>query len=181
MTPKYDETKATQLAAVLLHLRGGRMHYLKLIKLMYLIDREGLLRWGFSITNDKYYSLDKGPLLSRTLDLMTQETLGHAYWKQFISIPLGDWEVQLLKQPEIDELSQAEIELINEIYAKFGPWNRWDLVKYTHTLPEYRDPKGSSLPIDFEDVLLGAGKRPQEIAEVMNDLEEEALFERLIG
>jgi hypothetical protein len=41
-----DPEKATEAAAKFLKLRGGRMSYLKLIKLLYLLDREALLRWG---------------------------------------------------------------------------------------------------------------------------------------
>jgi len=157
------------------------MHYIKLLKLMYLIDREAVLRWGVSLTNDKYVSMDNGPVLSRTLDIMTQETLGHSYWKQFISPPIGDYEVKLLQQPEANELSRATVGLIREVYDKFGHWNRWRLVEYTHTLPEYRDPRGSSLPIDLKEVLSGAGKQPQEVEEIINSLEEDALFEQLVA
>ena len=38
---RFNEVKATQAAARLLRNRGGRMKYLKLIKLLYLADREG--------------------------------------------------------------------------------------------------------------------------------------------
>ena len=37
---QFDEAKATQAAAFFLQLRGGQMHYIKLIKLLYLADRE---------------------------------------------------------------------------------------------------------------------------------------------
>jgi len=47
------------------------MSYMKLIKLMYLADREALLRWGRPISTDRYVSMDKGPVLSRVLDLAT--------------------------------------------------------------------------------------------------------------
>jgi hypothetical protein len=49
---KFDERKATEATALLLSLRGGQMHYMKLIKLLYLADRRALLRWGIPITTD---------------------------------------------------------------------------------------------------------------------------------
>jgi len=49
MNLPFDETKATQVASRILKMRGGRMHYLKLIKLLYIIDREALQRWGFQV------------------------------------------------------------------------------------------------------------------------------------
>jgi hypothetical protein len=42
----FDEKKATEVAAFLLKMRGGKMSYLKLIKLLYLADRESLSRWA---------------------------------------------------------------------------------------------------------------------------------------
>ena len=48
MTMKFvfDERKAAQAAAHLLHRHGGPMPYIKLIKLLYLADRRGLRRDG---------------------------------------------------------------------------------------------------------------------------------------
>lgn len=59
---RFIEAKATQAAARLLRNRGGKMSYMKLIKLLYLADREALAQWGRSITTDTYVSMDKGRL-----------------------------------------------------------------------------------------------------------------------
>ena len=67
---RFNEAKATQAAACLLKLRGGQMSYLKLVKLLYLADREALLRWDRPITTDRYVSMDNGPVLSRVLNLI---------------------------------------------------------------------------------------------------------------
>jgi len=40
------------------------MHYVKLIKLLYLADREALLRWGAPITTDRYVSMTMDPPLA---------------------------------------------------------------------------------------------------------------------
>ncbi len=178
MTPSFDETKATQIAAELLDLRGGKMHYIKLIKLMYLIEREALLRWGFPLTNDELYSMANGCVMSQTLNLITEEQWTEPYWRKFISAPLGDFEVELFQKPELDELSEAERELIHEVFGKYGKWNRWDLAKLTHRLPEYREtPKGQRQQIDYQDILLGAKKSEDDVREILNDLEEVGLLE----
>lgn len=172
MTPKFDEAKATQLAGKLLKLRGtGRMHYLKLIKLMYLIDREALVRWGWSMTGDRYVSMEHGQVLSGTYDLIRDERLGESYWKKFISPPLGEYEVQLINEPESTELSEAEHGLIDEIYGKFGRKNRWWLRDYTHRLPEYRETTGPSLDVDYSSVLKAVlHKSDDEIRSILDDL-----------
>ena len=52
MVLRFNERRATEAAARFLKLRGGRMKYLKLIKLLYFLDREALLRWGRPVTTD---------------------------------------------------------------------------------------------------------------------------------
>jgi hypothetical protein len=178
MTPRFDEVKATQIAAELLELHGGVIPYLKLVKLMYLIEREGLLRWGIPLTNDELYSMHNGCVMSRVHDLITEEQLPQSYWRQFISAPFGDHEVRLDRKPELEDVSEAERELIREIFATYGRWGRWDLADFTHKLPEYRDtPKGKRTPIDYQEILLGAKKSDDDVREILNDLEEVALLE----
>jgi hypothetical protein len=174
------------MAGLLLQLAGGKMYYLKLMKLMYIIDREGLLRWGRPITNDRYYSLDNGLILSRVENLMTEESLVESYWNQFISAP-RNWQIELTSDPETDELSEAETELIREQYLKFkrmfghhGVKDRWELVEYTHNLPEWVDPHGSSIPVDYEEVLIKAQVPPDKVRKIIDSLEEFASFENAL-
>ena len=71
MRLRFDEKKATQAASGFLVLSGGKLNYLKLIKLLYLLDRATLLAWGRTVTGDHYYSMKHGPVLSEVLDLIT--------------------------------------------------------------------------------------------------------------
>src|ERR1700723_1042474 len=124
MALKFDETKATQAAAFLLKMRGGRMHYLKLIKLLYLADRTALLRWGVPISTDHYVSMDHGPVLSNIFNLITDDK-PKPVWAKFISAPLGDYEIELRENAPPDRLSRAEEKLLAEVYAEYGYRNRW--------------------------------------------------------
>ena len=158
------------------------MKYIKLMKLMYLVEREALLRWGRPVTFDNFVSMPQGPVLSQTLNLMTGEIPPgvETVWRQFISPPQG-WDVSIIRESEVDELSKAEVDLVEEIFGRFGSWDRWDLVRYTHELPEWTDPNGSSIPIEYKRVLQVGGKSEQEIFEILSDLEEAALFEQLLS
>lgn len=180
MLPRFDEKKATQIAGLLLKMRGTRrMHYLKLMKLMYLIDRTSLLRWGWSMTGDKYVSMDHGLVLSNTLNLITQERFGKSYWKDFISAPLGDYEVELREDPNDDELSQAEIELIEEIYKVWGYKNRWKLRDYTHDLPEYVEVHGTSVAVPYGSVMKGEKMSDEQVEEILTELHGIGALEKL--
>lgn len=170
MALRFDEAKATQAAAFILKLRGGQMHYLKLIKLLYLADREALIRWGIPITTDRYVSMDNGPVLSNVLNLITEE-VPKPIWSKFISAPLGEYEVRLLQDAPTDRLSQAEENLLHEIYEQYGYRNRWDIVNNVmHKLPEWTNPEGSSVPISVREIMEGAGEDEQEIKAVVKEL-----------
>lgn len=53
----FSEEKVAQMAAYLLLKRGGRMAYLKLMKLLYLANRQSMIRHGRMMGEDKLYSM----------------------------------------------------------------------------------------------------------------------------
>jgi uncharacterized phage-associated protein len=181
MMQLFNEVKATQAAAQLLTLRGGSMSYLKLIKLLYLVDREALIRWGRPITTDRYVSMDIGPVVSRIYDLIRDEPPPNSLriWEKFISQP-DHYEVRLLGDPGNSELSRREQDLMNEVYAQHGRQNRWTVVEYTRSLPEWTYPDGAALPIEYRDILRAANKTELEISAVEEELETAALVERVL-
>jgi uncharacterized phage-associated protein len=165
----FNERKAVQAAALLIQRSGGEMNYLALMKLLYLIDREALLRFGRPVTGDRVVAMKHGPVLSRIYDLVSQkkQELPQSEWHKFVSRPNAYvFTVRFSGVPDTGELSQAELALIDEIYAKFRGWNEWDLVAFTHKLPEWRDPKKTSVTIPFEDILRGAGVSKRDIEAV---------------
>ena len=70
ITFKFNEKKATQAAILLLKKNGGQMDSMKLIKLLYLIDRHALIHFERPITGDSYYLTKSGPVLNNVLDLI---------------------------------------------------------------------------------------------------------------
>lgn len=178
----FNEKKATQAAAHLLKLRGGRMSYMKLVKLLYLADREALLRWGRPISTDRYVSMDRGPVLSRVLDLATDggDPGTPSVWASSITEP-SNYEVELKADAGDEELSESEIQLLDEVFAQHGRKSRWDLVELTHRLPEWIDPQGSAIAITYRDILKAGGKSDLEISAVEAELEDLAETDLLLA
>jgi len=178
---RFREEKAAQAAARLLKLRGGKMSHLKLIKLMYLVDREALVRWGRPVTHDSYFSMPHGPVLSFTLDRINEpEGSEGAYWHTLIG-PKQDNEVSLVTEDvPADQLSPAEEELIDRIFAEYGQMSRWQLRDVTHRLPEWQDPRGSSVRIDPADILRHEGFPEEDINEIAEELEESAIADAIL-
>jgi uncharacterized phage-associated protein len=170
--PRFREDKTTQAAAILLELSGGRMNYMKLIKLLYLVDRTALSSWGQPVSFDLYVSMNQGPVLSRTLDLINEgRRPGHtSYWNEHISSPQG-YSVRLIHPTDADKLSDAEVDLIHEVYEQFGHMDKWDLVDLLHReLGEWKHPHGSCTAIGYEDILKAVGKDETELSAILGEL-----------
>lgn len=164
---QFNEAKATQAASFLLKANGGKMNYMKLIKLLYLADREALSLWERPITGDSYVSMDNGPVLSKVLDKINsgKNRFGvKSYWHEYISGP-ENYNIKLLrKKVEYDELSEREKELLLVVYQKYKKYNKWQMVDICHkVLPEWDDPHGTSIPIRIEDILRAVKKTERDI------------------
>jgi uncharacterized phage-associated protein len=168
----FNEVKTTQAAAFLLKKNGGKMNYMKLIKLLYLADREALSRWERPITGDSYVSMDNGPVLSKVLDKINSggSPFGvKSYWHEYISSP-DNYNIKLLKKKsEYEELSPRERELLISILIRYKKYNKWQMVEICHKiLPEWNNPYGTSIPIRIEDILK-AIKRTERDIELIED------------
>jgi len=177
MQHRFDETKTTQAAARFLRLAGGELNYMLLIKLLYMLDREALLRWGRPVTFDTFYSMYLGPMLSTVHDLVTEPPIPQedSIWNEVISSP-GNYSVKLMKEIGTERLSEAEDELIDQLFAKFGgPYKDtpFDLVNLLHsTLPEWKKvEKGERLPLAIKDILLAGKKSAEDIQAIEDELE----------
>ena len=160
-SPKFNERKATQMAARFLAAAGKKMPYMSVLKLMYFVDREALKRWGTPVTNDSYFALDHGPILSNVYDLMVEDHERRGFWATHISSPT-DYRIELIDEAGNDQLSKAEERLIDEVFAKNGRLDQWELRKKSHDFPEWKDPHGSRLKIEIEDILTATGTDPNE-------------------
>lgn len=156
----FSEEKAAQVAAYLLQKRGGQMSYLKLIKLMYLSDRESMSEYGYPITDDSWFSMKHGPVLSNVLELV--QGAGHTgVWEQWISCARA-YEVAIARpnaeRDDFDELSEADLEILDRVWQEHGNKTRWQLVDFTHEqCAEWHDPFGSARPISPQDMFKALG------------------------
>ena len=179
ITFRFNEAKAVQAAAFLLILHHGKMQRLRLMKLLYVAEREQLKRYGRPIIGDHYVSMDYGPVLSNTLNL-ARETgwIEGKIWKKYIK-KLGKHSVKLLHEPRFDKLTPAERTTLQRVHKERLHQTQWQISKWTHLFGEWQDPHGSSMPIHVEDVLREVGKTEKEIREIEKDTAERAHFDRL--
>ncbi len=169
---KFNEKKTTQAVTLFLKKNDRTMSYMKLIKLLYLVDRQALRLWERPLTGDIYFSMKHGPVLSNVLDIINngEDPDDNSYWYKYITAP-SNYKVKLKKDlPILDALSKRELELINELDGKFKDFDQWDMVKICHEiLPEWEEDVGdTSKQIKIEEILEKMGKSESEI-EAINE------------
>lgn len=179
---RFREDRVTQAASLLLQMHGGRMEYMKLIKLLYYVDRLALFELGRPVSWDAYYSLKHGPILSQTLNLINDgpdPLLGAGSWHRHISAP-ERYHVALIQDSGTDMLSDAEVGIVRRVFLRLGSMDVWDIVRLTHEeLPEYKDPGNSSIPIQIRDILRAQGMAEGEVNQVIDELSADAWLESL--
>ncbi len=161
----FSEEKATAVATFFLSKAGGELEDLKLMKLMYLAEREAIRVRNVGITGDAFFSMKNGPILSKTLDRMTpRDQVDVArVWREHIRLPDG-WNLRISEPFEPSRvLSKREITIIETIWKDFGDWTKWQLVDHTHDFFEWSDPGETSKPIAFQDILKGLGFEGDEL------------------
>jgi len=177
----FSERKVAQMAAYILNKTDDkRMEYIKLIKLMYLADRQHYKDHGFPISYDAVFAMERGPVLSQTYDLIKGEVLTSAYWDGLIS-GKEDYKVGLIRevtQKDIGELSRSGMKAMSTVFGEFAHYTWQDLVERTHELPEWQkkwynhDPEYGSVRIHPRDILEALGKCPDEIEACLHYMEE---------
>lgn len=177
ITFRFDAQKAAQAANKLLRLTGGERNYMELVKLIYLADRKALLQLEVPITGDRFVALPHGPALNHILELIQWGPVDErdAPWFAAVSPPFG-YNLKALPACREDELSDAEDQMLKEVFQEFGKLNWQELSRFSRTLPEWVRPAGERTPIAPEQILLLEGKTREEIERIRSEV---AAYERL--
>lgn len=152
--------KVAQAAAVLLKTEDTRrMGRLRLLKLLYIADRERMQESGRPITGDRVVAMDHGPVLSQTYRLIRGEAMLTPQWERYIRTN-GPRDVVLVEDPGVGKLTRKEIAKLHEVAKRYEEWDDYFIAKYTHSFPEYiknEPPTGSCKNIPLDDVLEATG------------------------
>lgn len=170
MNCKIDARKTTQVVARLIQKSGEPLDYLRMIKLVYLAERESLLKRGIPIVGGQYFSMNKGPAISELMDFV--QTRNAPGWKELISPRMGN-DLKLKASPTFESLSAREVEILDSTMAAHATKTTEELVEWCHkNCSETEEvPLGGRNDISIESIL-SAGKIPaDQIAKVVSELE----------
>jgi uncharacterized phage-associated protein len=180
ITFKFDIDKMIQITDYLLKKFGGKVNYTKLIKMLYIADKEALRAYGFIISNDKHYSLPKGPILSNLYSLIQDTIRGDIkedqlfYWKTFFQ--KDGYEIKHVNTNNLSytKLCKADKKILDKIYEEHKDKTFTELIELTHNkelFPEVKweqaeaavTPEGKNIPIAIEEILKAVGVPDNEI------------------
>ena len=160
------------------------MHYLKLLKLLYIAEREYLVEESEMMFGDSVVAMKFGPVLSNVYDLIKSEGDYAETWREYIHKG-GHFCVVLHQDPGFDDLCRAERKKLDDVYRRFGHLDRFLVVEMTHDFPEWAnkfDTHSSrrSFPISVEEILAALDQK-ELIDKVRERQEEIAWYEGMIG
>ncbi len=178
---RFDVTKATEVACQFLKREGGSINVMKLVKLVYLLDRLSVAQRSIPVVGGAYFSLPNGPITSEFLDLINSGLLWglpECRWEEFIG-DRQDHQVALLKDAGDEHLSESEIELIEALYREHGKKNQWELRNWCHEHCEEWTPLEEGRErIGLDRIARAVGKTDEQIARLQERAAELKLIQR---
>ncbi len=180
----FDIEIAGQMAAWFLRKSpGNSMPHMKLMKLLYLAERTSIEQRGYPILGDRLAAMPYGPVLINTLNYM--KGCGHSDngWSMWVS-PIRNHEVSLAREYEpadLDLLGNVTLEILAQVWRRFGHMNQWGLSHYTHRkCREWKNPKDSSFEITYEQLLYALGYSREKAGEAAAELEAQREIDEIL-
>lgn len=170
----FDIEKLVQIVGYLLKKNNGQMNYTKLIKLIYLADKESYDAINHSMTGDTYYALPQGPILSELLNLIKgkSDEKNQSYWDARFTTD-GYNLIALSSNIPSGLLSKFEKRTLDNIDREFHNKTFGDMIDFVHdsrNCPEWSDPGPHSRKVITEsDILRALGRTKEEIGIIENE------------
>ncbi|PZR75955.1 MAG: hypothetical protein DLM73_04030 [Chthoniobacterales bacterium] len=175
----FDIDKAVASAAYLTKRNGGETSVFVLIKKMYAAERTALATWHRPITGDSFASMKKGPVLSRTYNLIKGEVSSTnsdmVKWAKHFS-PRTENTIKLISDADLDFLSAREIEALEKSAREIDALieEKGLIADILHEKwPEWQNPADfgcGSMPLNLEDVLCEVVEDESEIERIVSEV-----------
>jgi uncharacterized phage-associated protein len=138
---KFSYKKAIQSINLFAELEGGRINYMKAIKLIWLSDRYHLRNHGRTITGDEYFALKNGPVASCTLDIIKSTILSdeETIYKNLFLIKSNSYILKSIKPFDSKVFSNNELRVLNLIYSEYKVFDEFQLSDISHEFPEWKE------------------------------------------
>lgn len=125
----------------------------ELCKLLYFADKRHLLRYGRTITGDKYFALEQGPIPSKGLDALNGKGKAENIDALRQYGKLSGWTFELEHPADLRALSKSDVLVLDEILLEMGHLKAWQLEELSHREPAWKkaEPNAEMDFLDFFD------------------------------
>lgn len=162
----FEEDRAGQAAAWLLRRNGEPMPALKLVALLYLVDRKSFIESTYPLTGDEFVAAEDGPTL-RTLRQLASGAPCSAgrEWKRYVQ-PVAEHQWTHTREDDCGALSERDCERLDVVFERHRTATYDELCELARCFPEWRPPAEATEPIDPAIILRHAGYEETDIEEV---------------
>lgn len=126
ITFQFDRTKAIE-AILYLAPKISESDIYGICKLLYLADKTSLEKYGRFIFGESYVAMKEGATPSNAYDLLKKAARKHGN-----EIGIEGNNVIPLRNPNLDYLSESDIECLNQIISVYGVLPNWARAKEAH-------------------------------------------------
>ena len=183
----FDVKKAGQLVYYFLHKAGTRQQHttkLRLAKWLYLAERYSYEEFGSPMVGDRLGAMEHGPATSELVAIIEKKSRNFdgKIFEKIISINKVNKHqyVELVENclyssiDELDRFSQAEIDLLDTIWEKYGSWSAVKLENHLHDttlFPEWNWKPGDGTNwIELEAILTFVGFHTADIGLMVENI-----------
>ena len=160
---EFDYRKATQALNYFAGQEGDQINKMKVLKLLYFVDRYHIRKYGRLVTNDNYLAMQHGPVPSTSKDIAEDNDYLNdeirAYSVRFIK-PVGNLSLRSIKKVDKSILSDSDMEALRFAWDNFGHYDQFELRDLTHNYPEW---------LTRQDYLDNASCLPMDLLEFVQD------------
>ena len=136
---KFNFRKAINALVFFAEKEGGAINKMKALKLIWLSDRYHFRNNSRPIIGDTYFALKKGPIPSKTKDILNK------YGLEDFELQDVDETFQFIKNDfraiadcNRKVFSKTDIEIMDLVYEKYGKFNQFQISEMTHDFPEWK-------------------------------------------
>lgn len=173
--------KAVQAAGVVLREEPGhKMNYMKLLKLLYIAERESLRHSGRMIIGSRIFAVQRGLILGEVLDLINSQHMAVGVWDKHID--RERYNLSLKSSPGVGDLCRLDINLLQEITRRHKEDDEWDMVKITHQFKEWENnkPGSSRKEIPISEILEAVGRK-KETPDILKELASQRRMDKIFS
>lgn len=176
ITPVFNYEKSVQVILYIVS-KLERRDFHKIFKILYFADREHLSKFGRTITGDHYIAMKAGPVPSNIYDLF-KAIKGDSYFskdelKAYFEVE-NEFFIKPKKDPDLDEISNSDINVLNEVLAKYGDMDFETIKRKSHDFAWNQTSRDAK--ICMENILKESGESQEYIEYVMESLKLDKAF-----